>query len=332
MQAIVVDQPGGPEVMVLREAPEPVPGDGDLLVAVRAAGINRADLLQRMGLYPPPPGEPATIGLEVAGEVLAAGAGCDGRGPGGRTWRPGDRVMALLAGGGYAERARVPASQALPIPEGLSFAEAAAIPEVFLTAWLNLFLVAKLEAGEVAVVHAAASGVGTAALQLCRGVASRVIATASAAKLEGLRTLGATDLLARDEVPERLAGFVRAAAGRGADVILDLVGASYLEANLAALGLHGRLCCVSTQGGLRGSLDLGALLQRRLSILGSTLRTRSPRQKAKLCQDFAARALPRFAAGELRPVLARTFPLAEAGAAHALLASNQITGKIVLTI
>ena len=330
MRAIVVEQPGGPEAMVLREAPEPVLREDDLLVAVRAAGVNRADLLQRMGRYPPPPGEPTTIGLEVAGEVLEAGPGCAGRGPGGRSWKPGDRVMALLAGGGYAERARVPAAQALPIPEGLSVAEAAAIPEVFLTAWLNLFRVAKLEGGEVVVVHAAASGVGTAALQLCRGVASSVIATASAGKLEGLRALGATHLLAREEVPGKLAGFVRDAAGRGADVILDLVGGSYLEANLAALGLHGRLCCVSTQGGLQATLDLGALLQRRLSILGSTLRTRTPAQKAKLCADFTARALPRFDAGELRPVLARTFPLAQAAEAHLLLAENGVTGKVVL--
>ena len=317
---------------MLREAPEPALRTGDLLVGVRAAGINRADLLQRRGFYPPPPDEPATIGLEVAGEVLEAGPGCEGRGPGGRSWKPGDKVMALLAGGGYAERARVPAAQALPIPEGLPFAEAAAIPEVFLTAWLNLFRVAKLEAGEIAVVHAAASGVGTAALQLCRGVASSVIATASAGKLEGLRALGATHVLPRDHVPDQLAAFIRESTGRGADVILDLVGGSYLEANVAALGLHGRLCCVSTQGGLQATLDLGALLHRRLSILGSTLRTRTPAQKANLCADFAARALPRFAAGELRPVLARTFPLAEAAAAHALLASNAVTGKIVLTI
>jgi tumor protein p53-inducible protein 3 len=309
MRAIVVKQPGGPEVLQLAEVPDPEPREGDLLVRVRAAGVNRADLHQRLGRYPPPPGEPATIGLEIAGEVERPAGG----------YKAGDRVMALLAGGGYAQKARVPAAQAMPVPAKLSFEEAAAIPEAFLTAWLNL------------VVHAAASGVGTAALQLCRGVAGVVLATASAAKLDACRALGATHVLDRREVPSRLPQAVRTASGgKGADIILDPVGGAYLEANVAALGLHGRLCCISTQSGSKATLDIGALLVKRLTVLGSTLRTRSAEQKARLVADFTARVLPRFERGELRPVVAKTYPLADAARAHEDLESDRVVGKIVL--
>jgi putative PIG3 family NAD(P)H quinone oxidoreductase len=320
MKAIVVRQPGGPEVMELAEVPDPRPREGELLVQVRAAGVNRADLLQRLGRYPPPPGESEIIGLEVAGEVIE---------PAGE-WRRGDRVMALLAGGGYAEKARVPAAQAMRVPDDLSFAEAAAVPEAFLTSWLNLTMLGGLKKGDVVVIHAAASGVGTAALQLCRGIAEAILATASAPKHEACRALGATHVLARDDVPTRLAEAVRAASGRGADLIFDLVGGAYLEANVSALGLQGRLCCLSTMGGAKATLDLGALLGKRLTVMGSTLRSRSAAQKARLVRDFSERALPRFRSGELKPVLARTFPLAEAAKAHELMARNELVGKIVL--
>jgi putative PIG3 family NAD(P)H quinone oxidoreductase len=320
MKAIVVRQPGGPEVMELAEVPDPRPREGELLVQVRAAGVNRADLLQRLGRYPPPPGESEIIGLEVAGEVIE---------PAGE-WRRGDRVMALLAGGGYAEKARVPAAQAMRVPDNLSFAEAAAVPEAFLTSWLNLTMLGGLKKGDVVVIHAAASGVGTAALQLCRGIAEAILATASAPKHEACRALGATHVLARDDVPTRLAEAVRAASGRGADLIFDLVGGAYLEANVSALGLQGRLCCLSTMGGAKATLDLGALLGKRLTVMGSTLRSRSAAQKARLVRDFSERALPRFRSGELKPVLARTFPLAEAAKAHELMARNELVGKIVL--
>lgn len=321
MRAIVVREPGGPEVLELQEVADPQPREGDLIVRVRGAGVNRADLLQRLGRYPPPPGESEILGMEIAGEVEHAA------GP----WRRGDRVMALLAGGGYAERARVPAALAMRIPERLSFEEAAAIPEAFLTAWLNLVTLGALDRGQAVVVHAAASGVGTAALQLCRGIAAVILATASPGKHEACRALGATHVLARGEVPSRLAEAVRAASGgRGADLIFDLVGGSYFEANVAALALHGRLCCISTLGGSKGTLDLGALLTRRLTVLGSTLRTRTPEQKARLVADFSSRALPRFDRGELGPVLARTYPLAEARRAHEDLAGGAIVGKIVL--
>src|SRR2546423_13325050 len=261
MRAIVIKSPGAPEVLELGELPDPRPGPGELLVRVRAAGVNRADLLQRLGRYPPPPGEPETLGLEIAGEVVEPA----------ESVRRGDRVMALLGGGGYAGLARVPAAQAMPVPDGMDFAQAAAIPEAFLAAWLNLFMLGRLSRGEVVVVHAAASGVGSAALQLCRGVASVVLATASEPKHPACLELGATHALARDQVPSALAQTVQRIAGRGADLILDLVGGSYLEANIAALGLHGRLCCLSTMGGSTAPLDLGALLIRRLSAMGPTL-------------------------------------------------------------
>jgi putative PIG3 family NAD(P)H quinone oxidoreductase len=322
MRAIVVKAPGGPEVLELGEVPDPRPRPGELLVRVRAAGVNRADLVQRLGRYPPPPGEPETLGLEIAGEVLEPAA----------PFQRGDRVMALLGGGGYAELARVPAAHAMPIPGGMGFAEAAAIPEAFLTAWLNLFMLGRLAPGEVVVVHAAGSGVGTAALQLCRGVASTVLATASPGKHAACLELGATHVLARQEVPAGLAGAVRSAAGRGADLIFDLVGASYLEADVAALGLQGRLCCISSMGGSKGTLDVGALLARRLTVMGSMLRPRSPAQKAKLVAEFAEKALPRFRNGELRPVVARTYPLAQAREAHAALERNEVVGKIVLLV
>jgi len=322
MRAIVVKAPGGPEMMELAEVPDPKPGEGDLLVRVRAAGVNRADLLQRMGHYPPPPGASDILGLEIAGEVLQASP----------PFAQGDRVLALIAGGGYAELARVPVAQAMRIPEGMSFAEAAAIPEAFLTSWLNLFILGRLSLREVVVVHAGASGVGSAALQLCRSLASVVLATASPAKHAACLALGATHVLARAEVPARLAETVRAIAGRGPDLIFDLVGASYLEANVAALGLQGRLCCISTMGGAKGSLDVGTLLTKRLTLMGSTLRNRSPAQKARLVADFAQRALPRFETGELQPVLARTWPLAQAAEAHQALARNEVVGKIALVV
>jgi NADPH:quinone reductase-like Zn-dependent oxidoreductase len=216
------------------------------------------------------------------------------------------------------------------VPDDLSFAEAAAVPEAFLTSWLNLTMLGGLKKGDVVVIHAAASGVGTAALQLCRGVAEAILATASAPKHEACRALGATHVLARDDVPTRLAEAVRAASGRGADLIFDLVGGAYLEANVSALGLQGRLCCLSTMGGAKATLDLGALLGKRLTVMGSTLRSRSAAQKARLVRDFSERALPRFRSGELKPVLARTFPLAEAAKAHELMARNELVGKIVL--
>src|ERR671935_2833836 len=316
MRAILVKSFGGPEVLQIGEAPDPQPRPGDLLVRVRAAGVNRADLLQRLGRYPAPPGESDILGLELASEVVQPSA----------PFRAGDRVMALVAGGAYAEVARVPAAQAMRIPEKMSFIDAAAIPEAFLTAWLNLMMLGRLARGEIAVVHAAASGVGSAALQLCRGVASVVLATASEPKHRACLELGASHVLARNDVPSGLAQTVHRIAGRGADLIFDLVGGSYLEANVSALGMQGRLCCISTMGGAKATLDMATLLARRLTILGSTVRSRSPEQKAKLVADFRDKALARFETGELRPVVGRTFPLDRARDAHDAMTRNEVVG------
>ena len=308
MRAIVVEN----QQLKIAEAPDPQLQPGDLLVEVKAAGVNRADLLQRMGRYPPPKGESEIIGLEIAGDVVEPAQ------------RRGERVMALLAGGGYAALARVPAAQAMPIPRGLDYAQAAAIPEAFLTAWLNLFMIGGLKPGENVVVHAGASGVGSAALQLCHGVAGMLLATSSPEKEAACRSLGATHWLARDEVPKKLQEAIQA------DVILDTVGGAYLEANVNALRLHGRLCCISTMSGAKATLDLGQLLYKRLSVLGSTLRSRTAPQKAKLVRDFSAKALPRFDTGDLHPVLARTLRFSEAMAAHEALEKGEVVGKIVL--
>lgn len=321
MKAILFDQPGGPEVLRYRDAPDPQPGAGELLVRVHATAVNRAELLQRRGAYPPPPGASPILGLELAGEVLRpAGA-----------WRAGDRVMAVVTGGGYAELAAVPANVALAIPAGMSFEQAAAIPEAFLTAYLNLFTLGRLQAGETALIHAGASGVGTAAIQLARAAGARVFATASAGKLALCRELGAED--AFDYRAEPFAERLRAATGgRGADVTLDFVGAPYWEANLAALAPYGRLMLIGFLGGSRGQLDIGPILAKSLTVAGTTLRRTPLAQKAALAEAFAAFALPRFARGELRPVIDTVLPIEQAADAHRMMEENRNAGKIVLRL
>ncbi|HWQ13202.1 MAG TPA: NAD(P)H-quinone oxidoreductase [Roseiflexaceae bacterium] len=321
MKAIVFDVPGGPEVLRYGEAPDPQPGPDELLVRVRATAVNRADVLQRRGRYDPPPGASPILGLEVAGEVLkAAGA-----------WRAGDRVMAVVTGGGYAELAAVPAGMAMRIPENLSFEEAAAIPEAFLTAHLNLFTLGQLRAGEWVLVHAAASGVGTAALQLARAAGARVLATASAGKLELCRALGAEQAFDYRAGPfaERV---LAATGGRGVDLVLDFVGAPNWEANLAALAPYGRLQLIGFLGGSRGELDLGPVMGKSLTVRGTTLRRTPLPQKVALTEAFAAFALERFARGELRPVIDTILPLAQAAEAHRMMEENRNAGKIVLRV
>ena len=322
MKAIVFDQPGGPEVLRWGDAPDPQPAEGELLVRVHATSANRADTLQRRGNYPPPEGASPILGLELAGEVVE-GVG---------EWQPGDRVMAVVAGGGYAELAAVPAGMAIRIPERLSFEQAAAIPEAFLTAFLNLFTLGQLKGGERVLIHAGASGVGTAAIQLARTAGAHVLTTAgSDEKLMRCRELGAQETInyKRESFRERVA---EATGGRGVDLILDFVGAPYWDDNLASLALDGRLALIGFLGGSRAQLDLGPILGKRLHVFGTTLRRTPMPQKVALTDAFAAFALARFDNGELQPVIDSTLPLEEAAEAHRLMESNSTTGKIVLRI
>jgi len=322
MKAILFDQPGPPEVLHYGDAPDPQPAEGELLVRVRASAINRADLLQRRGAYPPPPGASSILGLELAGEVAE---------PAGE-WRVGDRVMAVVTGGGYAELAAVPAGMAIRIPGRFSFDEAGAIPEAFLTAFLNLFTLGKLQAGETVLVHAGASGVGTAAIQLARAVGARVFATAGAEeKLALCRELGAelTINYKQEAFQERV---IEATGGRGVNVVLDFIGAPYWDANLAALAIGGRLAVIGFLGGSRGELDLGPILGKTLTVVGTGLRRTPMPQKTALTAAFAEFALPRFESGELRPVIDSTYPLEQAAEAHRAMEENKNAGKIVLRV
>ena len=332
MKAIRIREPGDPGVLELADVPDPAPAAGEVVVRVRAAGVNRADLLQRMGRYPAPPGAPADIpGLEVAGTVETLGPGAAGAGFG-----VGDRVMAIVGGGGYAECVAVPATHLLPIPAGLSFVDGAAIPEAFLTAFDALFARGRLEAGGRVLVHSAGGGVGTAAIQLARAAgAARVIGTASAPKLEAIRERGlpldvGVDYRAGDFAPRVL----EATDGAGADVILDTVGAPYWESNLAALAELGTLVLVGVLGGARVEADLRALMRKRATVVGTMLRSRSADEKARLAASFRDRFLARFDADppELRPVLDRALPLEEAAEAHRLLESDRTFGKLVLEV
>lgn len=322
MRAVVFDQPGDPDVLRVGEAPDPQVADDELLVRVHATAVNRADLLQRRGAYPPPPGASPILGLELAGEVLRPA------GP----WRAGDRVMAVVTGGGYAELAAVPQGVALPIPDQFSYVEAAAIPEAFLTAFLNLFTLGRLQAGEAVLIHAGASGVGTAAIQLARAAGARVFATAgSAAKLARCRELGAELAINYRDEPFQ-ARVSAATGGRGVDLVLDFVGAPYWEANLATLGVGGRLMLIGFLGGSAGRLDLGPILTKSLTVAGTTLRRTPLEHKVALSRAFAEFALPRFVRGELRPVIDTVYPLTQVAEAHRALEANRTAGKVVLQV
>ncbi|MDF1565188.1 MAG: NAD(P)H-quinone oxidoreductase [Deltaproteobacteria bacterium] len=324
VEAVIIEGAGGPEVLSLGTLELAEPGPGEVRVEVAAAGLNRADLLQRMGLYPAPPGVPPQVpGLELAGAIVALGEGVEG-------WSVGERVMALTAGGAMAREANVPAGQLLPWPEGLPAAEAAAIPEAFLTAFDALILQGALRAGETLYLNALGSGVGTAAVQLASRAGATVLASSrSPEKIEAARPLG----LAAGRAPgEGLAAWVRErTGGRGAEVVLDLVGASQLSETQRCLAPRGRWLLVGLLGGARAELDLGRLLAARITLTGTVLRSRPGEEKAALVQAFAAQALPGFAEGRLRPVLAGTLPMERVGEAHARLAGGGIFGKLVLT-
>ncbi len=326
MKAIVASGPGGPGVLQITETARPVPADADVLVRVLAAGVNRPDVLQRQGHYPPPPGASPLIGLEIAGEVVEAGAAV-------RHWKPGDRVTALANGGGYAQYCAVPATQCLPWPAGYDAIRAAAVPETFFTVWANLFGHGRLAPGESVLVHGGSSGIGTTAIQLAREFGATVYATAgSEAKCAACLRLGATAAINYRETDfgVRIAELTH---GRGVDVVLDLVGAPYFERNLRSLAMDGRLVEVATQlGAVVERLDLFHVMRKRLVITGSTMRPRTAAEKGAIAAALYERVWPVLAAGRCGPVVHAVFPLAEAAKAHALMESGAHIGKIVLWV
>lgn len=330
MRAVVLEQYGGPEVLVLRELPDPVPGPEEVLVDVVSSALNRADLLQREGHYPSPPtpglgpDAPEIPGLELAGRVAAVGERV-------RRWRPGDAVMAVTGVAGFAERAVAHERVLMPVPATVPLADAAAIPEVWVTAWDALFVRGGLRPGGVALVHAGGSGVGTAAIQLCRATGAIAIVTCSAAKVARCLELGAARAV--DYRSEDYVEAVReATAGRGADVVLDVVGGDYVQRNLDALALGGTLVQVGLMAGGRTTVDLGALLPKRATIVGTVLRSRPLEDKIAAAQGLEREVLPLFESGAYRPVVDRHYPLADVGAAQAYLAANESFGKVVIDV
>jgi putative PIG3 family NAD(P)H quinone oxidoreductase len=320
---VLASDPGGADALRLVDLPDPEPGPGEVLLAVEAAALNRADILQRDGRYPPPAGMTSVLGLEAAGTVAAVGDDVEG-------WLPGDRAMALLAGGGYAELAVVPAPQLMPIPEGLDTVEAAAVPEVFLTSWMGLARLAALAPEQVAVIHAGASGVGTAAVQVARELGATAVATSrDGGRLATARELGALTVTAADGA---FAEAVLDHAPGGADVILDLVGAAYWRENVAALARGGRIVMLSLTSGARAEVDFARLLPLQATIHCATLRARTVDEKAEIVREFRDWGLPRLASGALVPVIDSVLPLEEVRAAHLRLESGQVVGKVVLTI
>lgn len=324
MQAITAPEPGGPDALVLGAHPVPQPGAGEVLVRVAAAGVNRPDVMQRQGKYPPPPGASATLGLEVAGEVVAAGQGAT-------RFPPGSRICALVLAGGYAEYVAVPEVQCLPVPDGLSDIEAAGLPETFFTVWTNLVDSGRLQPGETVLIQGGASGIGTAAIQIAKRLGARVFTTAgSDDKLEACRKLGAD--LAVSYRAEDWAERFAAAAPEGIDLVLDMIGGDYIARHCRLLAKGGRHVSIAFQRGARVEVDFALVSKKRLVLTGSTLRPRSVAEKGAIARALEARVWPWLAAGSVRPVIAATFPLAEAAAAHALMESGGHIGKIVLEV
>jgi putative PIG3 family NAD(P)H quinone oxidoreductase len=323
MLAIEISTPGEPDVLVPAERPMPVAGANELLIHVAAAGVNRPDVMQRRGKYPPPPGASDIPGLEVAGTVAALGDGV-------RDFRVGDKVCALVSGGGYAEYCVAPAPQCLPVPAGLDVVAAAAIPETFFTVWTNVFERGRLNSGESILIHGGSSGIGTTAIQLAHAWGARVFATAgSPEKCRACETLGAErGINYRDE--DFVAAVRDATSGLGVDVVLDMVGAEYFPRNLEALAIEGRLVEIATQRGAKVELNIQTVMQRRLTITGSTLRARSIDEKGRVAAGVRKHVWPLIESGKVRPHIFRTFPLREAAAAHRLMESSAHIGKIVL--
>ena len=325
MTVIEITEPGGPEKLAISRRPIPKPGLGEVLIQVAVAGVNRPDCLQRQGGYPPPPGASEIPGLEVAGTIVALGDAVT-------EWQIGDAVCALLTGGGYAEYCVAPAPQCLPVPDGLSLQQAAALPETFFTVWSNVFDRARLQPGEILLVHGGTSGIGTTAIQLGKAFGSPVFATVGGAeKIQPCLNLGAERVINYRE--EDFVQVVKEAThNRGVNVILDMVGGDYVQRNLSALAVEGRLVYIAFLRGAKVELNLGAVMMKRLTITGSTLRARPVADKAHIAQSLRQRVWPLLADGTIRPVIDRVFPLSEAAAAHAIMESNRHVGKILLRI
>jgi NADPH:quinone reductase len=325
MTSIAIREPGGPDVLVASNQPVPSPGEGEILVKVVAAGVNRPDVMQRQGHYPPPKGATEIPGLEIAGEVVDIGRGV-------KRWKLGDKVMALVVGGGYAEYCLAFEDHALPVPASLSMVEAAAIPETFFTVWYNVFERGKLAAGETLLVHGGSSGIGSTAIQLGKAFGARVITTAGTPeKCAACRKLGA-DLAIDYKTQDFVALTKEATEGRGAEVILDMVGGDYVGRNYEAAAVEGRIVQIAFLASSRVTVDLMRLMLKRLTHTGSTLRARAVADKTAIARAVEAKVLPLIASGRVKPLIDSTFPLAQASAAHARMESGQHIGKIVLTL
>ncbi|KJY39736.1 MULTISPECIES: NAD(P)H-quinone oxidoreductase [Streptomyces] len=324
MHAITIEQPGGPEALVWADVPDPVAGEGEVLVEVAASAVNRADVLQRQGFYDPPPGASPYPGLECSGRIAALGPGVSG-------WAVGDEVCALLSGGGYAQKVAVPAGQLLPVPQGVDLVAAAALPEVVATVWSNVFMVAGLRPGETLLVHGGSSGIGTMAVQLGKAVGARVAVTAGGKeKLARCAELGA-DILIDYREQDFVEELKAATGGAGADVILDIMGAKYLGRNLEALAMNGRLAVIGFQGGVKAELDLRMLLAKRGAITATSLRARPLEEKAAIIAAVREHVWPLIDAGRVRPVVHASYPVTEAAEAHRVLESSAHVGKLLLT-
>jgi len=325
MKAINITAPGGPEVLQLIDAPDPQPAAGEVLLRVAATAVNRADLLQRQGMYPPPPGASLFPGLEASGTVIALGEGVQG-------WKVGDEACALLAGGGYAEKVAMPAGQLLPIPKGVSLVDAAALPEVACTVWSNVFMLAGLKAGELFLMHGGSSGIGTMAIQLARALGARVAVTAgSQDKLDRCRELGA-EILVNYRSQDFVEEVKKATDKRGANVILDIMGAQYLMRNIEALAVKGRMVIIGLQSGTKTEIDLSKVMPKRISIHGTTLRAQSVADKAAIVASVREHVWPLVEQGKVRPIVHVRLPLSEAAQAHRIVQESTHVGKVVLTV
>jgi putative PIG3 family NAD(P)H quinone oxidoreductase len=325
MKIVAISRPGGPEVLQLADAPDPVPAAGEVVLDVVATAVNRADLLQRQGFYNPPPGAVTWPGLEASGTISAVGAGVT-------DWSVGDQACALLSGGGYAEKVAVPAGQLLPVPRGISATDAAALPEVTCTVWNNVFMIARLARGETLLVHGGSSGIGTMAIQLARALGARVAVTAgSAEKLARCRELGA-DILVNYRSQDFVDEVRQATAGRGANVVLDNMGAKYLSKNVDVLATGGRIVVIGLQGGTKAELNLGTMLGKRAALHATTLRARSLAEKSAIVASVREQVWPLVERGAVRPIVHARLPLADAAEAHRILEASTHVGKVLLTV